>query len=85
MRTQLQLGYRIAALTQRGTSPDEIRKRFPNVWPKMLERKKTIAQKKGEDFFKKGLKNLFETELLSKDSVSSYSALMERFQAKMIR
>ena len=53
MRTQLQLGYRIAALTQRGTSPDEIRKRFPNVWPKMLERKKTIAQKKEKIFLRR--------------------------------
>lgn len=84
MRNQMQLGYKIASLIENAASAEEIKKSFPEVWPKTLERKKAVAKSKGSSYFKRGLELLFEIEVLSKDGVSSYEALLDLFQSKMM-
>lgn len=82
-RSQLSLGLKLASLLEKKIPAHELRTYFPGVWPKTLEKKQKIANLKGAAFFKKGLETLFQIEVMAKDNVNSYSALIEFFQSKI--
>lgn len=83
LRSQLQVGYRLSVLIDQKRSLQEIQTQFPKIWPKILEKKKSVAEKKGTLFFQKGLSSLYEIELLSKDKVQNYRVLIDYFNCKL--
>lgn len=56
---------------------------FPRIWPKTLERKKNIVQKKDLHFFSKALQELYSLEMMAKDQSPNYHALIETFRGKL--
>jgi DNA polymerase III subunit delta len=77
LRYQLEIGMLLAA-TQ------EVPSQIAHLPPRILENRKELSRLKGEKFFKKGLNYLFEIDLLSKDGVSSFKALLELFRQRLI-
>ena len=64
LRTQMQLGLKIADLKHRSIAPSK--EHFPNVWPRVLEKRIQQVDLLGASFFQKGLETLFQLELLSR-------------------
>ncbi len=83
IRFQLQLGYKLASLIENGVSPSEYSNYLPRMFPKVLEKKKEIANIYGSKYFKKALEHLFEVDLLSKNNVNCYATLLDLFKAKL--
>lgn len=79
LRSQLQFGYKLASLLHQKSSLQEIQAHFPKVWPKTLDKKKRVVERKGGSFFQKALSTLYEVELLSKDRVQNYQVLIDYF------
>lgn len=83
IRSQLQLGLKIASLVEANRSSAEIQARVPKVWPKMLEKRIFQASQLQSEYFKRGLQMLFQIELLSRSGSSDLSALLDFFRASM--
>jgi len=83
IRYQLQLGYKIAALIENNQTK-EISAYFPKIFPRALEKKQEIAALRKTFFYKKGLKILFEIDLLSKTMNMSFSNLLDILKTKIL-
>ncbi|MFA5250740.1 MAG: hypothetical protein WC371_04980 [Parachlamydiales bacterium] len=82
IRYNLQEGYKLASFLEQKPAFDA-RACFPYIKPQVLARRKEKALQWGPDFFKTGLKVLFKIDLLSKNNVSDYSALLAFFQTQL--
>lgn len=80
LRTQMQLGVKIASLQQRSVQPS--REHFPTIWPKVLEKRIQQTLQLGLGFFEKGLEVLFQVEWLSRSTSLSEKALLTLLRAK---
>ena len=80
LRHHLQVGYKIASFLKKGER--DLNKYFPRMPVKVLSRKKALAEKRGSQFFKKGLQFLYEIDLLSKNNFHCFSLLLDYFRIK---
>ncbi|MBS0626490.1 MAG: hypothetical protein JSS32_10620 [Verrucomicrobia bacterium] len=81
LRSQYQMGFKIATLIEANTEYSEIGKRLPKVWPKTLEKRISQAARFGSAHFKKGLDLLFRLDLLSRSGSTDLAALLDFFRA----
>lgn len=80
LRSQLQLGCKIAALSSTGASTAEWSASLPKIWPKTLEKRRSQVERLGASYFQKGLKLLFDIELLSRTGSSQLTTLLDLFR-----
>lgn len=83
LRSQLQLGLKIAALLETGTAREEWSQVLGRVYPKTLEKRTSQAARLGQSYFARGLKTLFEIELASRNNSTSYAALLDLFRTRL--
>lgn len=83
LRSQLQLGLKIATLAAANLSISEIGARVPKVWPKMLEKRISQASQFQAEYFKKGLRLLFQIEMLSRSNAGDLLALLDFFRLSL--
>ena len=80
IRSQLQIGLKIADLFASNTPREEWSSYLPRIWPKVLEKRSAQAARLGRSFFKHGLDLLFEIELLSRTGSAREGALLDFFR-----
>lgn len=83
LRSELQLGLKIASLLSQNAPREEWTAALPRVYPRALERKTSQAAKLGLPYFAKGLQALFDMELKSRTGSQQYAALLDLFRAKL--
>ncbi|MBN1914627.1 MAG: hypothetical protein JW769_01910 [Parachlamydiales bacterium] len=83
LRYQLEFGYKIASLYERGYKIADFQNEFPRMSPKIFSYKQMIAQKRGTLFYKKILQVLFRLDLQSKSGVDLPEILIHLFQAEV--
>jgi DNA polymerase-3 subunit delta len=83
LRSQLQMGLKIASLHQSGLPQEKWSEYLSKVWPKTLEKRKSQALKLGSSYFSKGLGALFEVEKLSRTDSSQEEALLDFFRMSL--
>ena len=79
-RSELQVGLKICDLIEHQIPKEKWGAFLPRLWPKLLEKRTSQAEKLGRDYFRKGLDFLFEIELLSRSGTSREEALLDLFQ-----
>lgn len=79
LRSQLEIGAKIASMTESKLPKEEWGQFLPKMWPKALEKKARIAEKLGSCYFLKRLKDLFEVEMLSRSGSGKPLALFSSF------
>ncbi len=84
LRYNLQEGYKLASVLERRIAHFDYRSHFPHVRPKTLEKRKQAALKLSSEFFKKALKLLFKIDLMSKNNIDDYAALLTFLQTKLL-
>lgn len=84
LRSQLQLGLKIACLLEKNAPREEWSEALPRVFPKTLEKRTTQAARLGRRYFHLGLKALFEIELQSRTGSQQYAALLDLFRTKLM-
>jgi len=83
LRSQLQLGLKIATLLAENAPSEEWTRSLPKVYPKTLEKRTSQAQRLGTKYFSRGLIALFDIELRSRTGSTQYAALLDLFRAKL--
>jgi DNA polymerase-3 subunit delta len=83
LRSQLELGRKIAWLIQSKTPSEEWSAHLPKIWPKTLEKRTSQAARLGSEYFQKGLDALFNMELSSRGSSTQYEALLSLFRSQL--
>ncbi len=83
LRSQLHLGLCLSTLVEEKRPSDEWGPFLPKLWPKTLEKRLSQAVRLGSPYFRKGLKALFEMELISRSQSTQYEALCTLFMAKL--
>jgi DNA polymerase III subunit delta len=83
LRSQLQIGMKMASLMDAGIPFSDWSAYFPKMWPKMLEKRREQVLRKGSAYFKKGLDTLYQIETLSRSGPSDPKALYDFFRASM--
>ncbi len=83
LRSQMQMGLKIATLLEEGVTTKEIGARLPKIWPKTLERRIGQASRLGASYFRKGLDLLFRIESLSRAGSIDSGALLDFFRASI--
>ena len=82
LRSQLEMGLKMAAMLRRGQSTEEISSAFPRLFPKALHANLDIVRRKGASYFKKGLMDVYNLELGLKTSLAKPEVLFSMFCAK---
>lgn len=85
LRSQLQLGLKIASLLETNGTSEEFQRYLPKVFPKILEKRIQLAKKMGSAYFSNGLKALYQIELQSRLGSSQYRSLIDLFCAQLQR
>ncbi|MBS0629963.1 MAG: hypothetical protein JSS30_07075 [Verrucomicrobia bacterium] len=75
LRNQLEMGLKMAVLTKKGATQEEISSAFPRLWPKALQQCVDGARHLGIGYFQRGLIHLFEFELGLKTSAGKPEVL----------
>ncbi|CCB88979.1 DNA polymerase III subunit delta [Simkania negevensis] len=83
LRYQLQLGLVIASCMKR-KEEQQLLQEYPKLPQKSLDRYKRLAETLSVDYFKEGLKDLFELELQSRMKVADLPLLFDRFIGGLI-
>ena len=84
IRSQLQLGLKLASFVDEGIYFEKASKYFPGkMHPKVFSKRKEAAILKGANFYKKALISLLEIDLLSKNKAISYKALIDMLFTKI--
>lgn len=83
LRSQLEIGLKMAAMLSQGKSPDEIATAFPRLFPKALKQCIDGARIKKTDYFRNGLIALFNLEFGIKTSLGKPEVLFSIFCAKL--
>lgn len=84
LRSQLQLGLKLATLIETKRPADAWSTFLPKLWPKVLEKRSSAAARLGSAYFRKGLEKLFEIELASRHQSTQYGALIDLFRSQLI-
>ncbi len=84
VRLQLQQGLQMALLLEQGVTPHALASQLPHIKPKAIELHATQARRLKSSFFTAGLEQLFEIELLAKNSSSAPLCLFDLLHAKLI-
>jgi DNA polymerase-3 subunit delta len=84
IRSQLQLGLKIASLLEQGASREEWSEALPRVFAKTLEKRTSQASKLGSNYFSSGLTALFDIELRSRSGSSELLALLDLLRTKLV-
>ncbi len=83
LRSQLQLGLKIATLLAENASREEWSTALPKVFPKTLEKRMRDASRLGVRYFARGLETLFEIELKSRTGSQHLGALLDFFHCSL--
>lgn len=83
VRSQLEMGLKIALLLENNCSNEEILSHFPKLFPTQLDKRKPIIKERGATWFSFALKELFSIDLLSKTKESNYALLWQLFLGKI--
>ncbi len=83
MRLQLQHGMVLAVLLERGTAHAEISRYLPTIKASTLDKMLPVAKARRLGFFKKALDQLFEIELMAKNSSFEPGLILDLFLAKI--
>lgn len=83
LRQQFMIGIKMLDLNHRNVPLSEWASLFPKMWPKALEKKSQIAQRYGFEYFRSGLDQLFEIELMAKNSTVPIDALFDLFRIRI--
>ncbi len=83
MRVQLQHGMLLAVLLERGAAHAEISRYLPTIKPSTLQKMLPVAKARRLGFFKKALDQLFEIELMAKNSSFEPGLILDLFLAKI--
>lgn len=83
LRSQLQVGMKMASLIEAGTPFSEWTPFFPKMWPKILEKRREQTMRKGPMYFKRGLEVLYKIETLSRAGAVDPKALYDFFRASL--
>jgi len=81
LRHQLQLGYQICSLLEEGVK--DLASHFPKVYPNTLKKRIAEAKAFGKEYFKEGIKELYQMEINSKTYSHSFSAYLDQFVCKL--
>jgi len=84
LRYQLQLGLVVTSYLKR-KEEQLIQQEYPKLPPKSLDKYKRLAQTLSVNYFREGLKDLFELELQSRMKVANLPLLLDRFIAGLKR
>ncbi len=85
LRSQLQLGLKIATLLAENAPQERWAAALPKVFPKTLEKRTRDASRFGIEYFRRGLETLFEIELASRTSSSQHlGALLDMFHCSLV-
>lgn len=84
LRSQLQLGLKLASFVETKLPRDQWDQYLPKIWPKTLEKRTAQATKKGSGWFRRSLDLLFELELLSRDGSTQTAALLDLFRIRTL-
>ena len=85
LRSQLQLGLKIATLLAENASREEWSATLPKVFPKTLEKRTRDASQLGIRYFARGLETLFDIELKSRTGSQHLGALLDFFHCSLQR
>ena len=83
LRSQFQVGLKLASFMEAGVAPHEISTRLPKIWPKLLDKRMSQAARLGSSYFRKGLDLLFRIESLSRSGSTDISVLLDFFRASV--
>lgn len=83
LRSQLQVGLKMAVLMEQGIPSHEWTPFFSKMWPKTLEKRKEQTSKKGALYFKKGLETLLKIESLSRSGSAKAESLFDLFRTSL--
>ncbi len=83
LRSQLQQGLSLAVLVERGAAQEEIAHYLPAVKPAVLDKMLAIVKRRRSTFFKRALQDLFEMELMAKNSSFEPGLILDLFLAKI--
>jgi DNA polymerase III delta subunit len=83
LRSQLQLGLKIATLLAENAPQEEWSSLFPKVFPKTLEKRTRDASPLGVRYFARGIEALFDIELKSRTGSGHLGALLDFFQCTL--
>lgn len=83
LRNQLHLGLTLSTLIEEKCPSDQWSRFLPKLWPKTLEKRSSQAARLGSSYFQKGLKKLFDIELLSRSHSTQYRSLLDLFRAQI--
>ena len=83
LRSQLQLGLKIATLLAENASPEEWSEKLPKVFPKTLEKRTRDAHRLGASYFMRGLEIIFDIELQSRTGSQNLGALLDFFHCAL--
>lgn len=83
LRSQFEMGLKMAVLIKKGASGEEIAAAFPRLWPKALQQCLEGARQFGISYFKKGLMHLFDLEFGLKTSKGRAEVLFTIFCANV--
>ncbi|HLB53005.1 MAG TPA: hypothetical protein VJK48_04785 [Chlamydiales bacterium] len=85
LRNQLHMGRMILSLLSSSVPPEEWSTYLPKMWPKLLEKRTFQAQSLGVNYFEKGLRLLFDLELLARSGQGHEEALLFLFGSSLGR
>jgi len=83
VRSQLQLGLKIASLLERNAPQGEWSEALPRVFAKTLEKRTAQAARFGSRYFSRGLIALFDMELRSRTGSSEFEGLFDWFRSSL--
>jgi len=83
VRSQLQLGLKIASLLERSAPQTEWAEALPRVFAKTLEKRTAQAARLGSRYFSRGLIALFDMELRSRTESSEFEGLFDWFRCSL--
>ncbi|MBI3901220.1 MAG: hypothetical protein HY324_03595 [Chlamydiia bacterium] len=79
LRSQLHIGRTILSLCSTSVPTESWSLYLPKMWPKTLEKRTRQAQALGVEYFDKGLRHLFDLELLARSGQDHEEALLFLF------
>jgi DNA polymerase III subunit delta len=84
MRFQLQQGRLLELYIHKGLSPEQISEALPSIRPAQLQKRLAKVRSRGFGYFEKALAELFEIELLAKNSSLSPRILFDLLLSKLL-
>ncbi|MBS0652536.1 MAG: hypothetical protein JSR39_03320 [Verrucomicrobia bacterium] len=83
LRYQLQIGLQLAVMIDTHMLPGDMAKQLPQLRGALFDKRMAVAKQRGQEYFRSGLKSLFEIELLAKNSGGTAILLFDLLTAKL--